>query len=768
MEVMVGMSMRAHSVRVINIEEEFAGGGGGGGSSSSMADLGLMSGNGGMKDAATVMAASSGNLREKFRREFEAFWSDPGAKRRPIATRDYIVRAVCPKLYGMHAVKLGLLLVLIGGASISTADDEGDTAEESGDNTNGQSEEVHIDCDSDEEAPVAFDIGGGNDDDNDDQKKKKNKSTNGGNHKSSNTSKGKTVKTRRRIQSHILLIGDPGTGKSQFLRFAAALSPRSVLTTGTGSSTAGLTCAAVRDSSAGSNGNEFSLEAGALALADRGVCCIDEFGCMSKEDRTSIHEAMEQQTISVAKAGIICKLNARVSMLGSFLCCFSVHYVGCTKTYTRLFSVLQATVVAVMNPNGGIYDETLSLEQNSRLGSALLSRFDLIFVMLDQADSGRDINIAHFLLQQSIIPGSGYDKKSPLEMETLFNDDNTNGHWGMEKLRSYIATIREKFHPIVSPEAAELLEKHYSLCRQQKNGESLITVRFLESLIRLSQAHARLMYRDTVLLDDAVAVILLMECTAAASSGPMHAGNTSSYDNQFDDISLAKNPIDSEFLPFDEVDAQFEKEKEFLLQRYQGNNNTQQFSDGTSPPNFRRMWEDSQSHQLSFPANGQHQQLRNDLRDQWGRQKLSQATSPHPYSQQNNSNSIRQAIGLMDPNQYTPAGPQPKSIYFSQQVPAGTAANNGFQQYERPMLSQPQQRFEPTRGNVRQEGGDFIRAEDQMRGHDQERGVSFGNTLSISQQIESFQANALDPNPTSLSQQRSISGKRRKKRRTAD
>ena len=93
-------------------------------------------------------------------------------------------------------------------------------------------------------------------------------------------------------------------------------------------------------------------------MADRGVCCIDEFGCMSKEDRTSIHEAMEQQTISVAKAGIICKLNAR------------------------------ATVVAVMNPNGGIYDEQLSLEQNSRLGSALLSRFDLIFVMLDQAECG--------------------------------------------------------------------------------------------------------------------------------------------------------------------------------------------------------------------------------------------------------------------------------------------------------------------------------------------------------------------------------------------
>ena len=419
--------------------------------------------------------------------------------------------------------------------------------------------------------------------------------------------------------------------------------------------------------------------------------------------------------------------------------------------------MLQATVVAVMNPHGGIYDETLSLEQNSRLGSALLSRFDLIFVMLDQADCGRDINIAHFLLQQSIIPGSAYDR--PLEMETIFNDDNTNGHWGMEKLRTYIATIREKFHPIVSPEAAELLEKHYSLCRQQKNGQSLITVRFLESLIRLSQAHARLMYRDTVLLEDAVAVILLMECTAAASS------NTSSYENQFefDEVLLAKNPIDSEFLPFDEVDSQFEKEKQLLLRRYQGNNNTQQFNDGTSPsPTFRRMWEDSQSQQLSFPANGQHRQGRNDLRDrdQWGRQKLSQATSPHPYSQ---NNSIRQAIGLMDPNQYTPAA-QPKSIYFSQHVPpADTAANNGFQQYDRRMLSQPQPRLESSR-DVRREGGDFLRAEEQMRGHGQEeRGVAFGkNTQSISQQIESFQANA------SMSQQKDSSGKRRKKRRTAD
>ena len=232
---------------------------------------------------------------------------------------------------------------------------------------------------------------------------------------------------------------------------------------------------------------------------------------------------------SVAKAGIICKLNAR------------------------------ATVVAVMNPTGGIYDETLGLEQNSRLGSALLSRFDLIFVMLDQAECGRDVNIAHFLLQQSIIPGSGYDR--PVEMEAQFNEDNTNGHWGMDKLRSYIATIREKFRPTLTPEASELLENHYALCRQQMNGQSLITVRFLESLIRLSQAHARLMYRDKVALDDAVAVILLMESTAAASTGGVFSGG-SGYGGNFDDILLAKNPIDTEFLPFDEADAQFQREKE--------------------------------------------------------------------------------------------------------------------------------------------------------------------------------------------------------------
>lgn len=750
LEIMVGISMRAHSVRVINVDEE---GGSSFAPSSTLADLGAMGGN-----RVGALASTSGNLREKFRREFDAFWSEEGAKRRPIATRDYILRAVCPKLYGMHAVKLGLLLVMIGGAAVT---DGGFPDVEDVDDvlpTNGgpkKSEE------SDEKAgPVAFDFGGGGNENNMNGYAKMQQSTKSNSKKQSKKSE-KAVRSKRRIQSHILLIGDPGTGKSQFLRFAAALSPRSVLTTGTGSSTAGLTCAAVRDSSAGSNGNEFSLEAGALALADKGVCCIDEFGCMSKEDRTSIHEAMEQQTISVAKAGIICKLNAR------------------------------ATVVAVMNPIGGIYDETQSLERNSRLGSALLSRFDLIFVMMDQAECTRDENIADFLLQQSIIPGSGYDR--PLEIENNFNDDNANGHWSMEKLRAYIATVRDKFHPTLTQEASQLLENHYSLCRQSKTEKSLpITVRFLESLIRLSQAHARLMYRDTVLVEDAAAVILLMECTATA------------YQNQIDfpsDDFIFKNPIDTAFPPYDSADSEFEQEIQLLFERYHnvspnevvnGYHEEDRFNGGYHEPSRResrfQSWDDVGQYgqqSQSYPC-AERNKYGSQQRDQWGRTMLSQAVSPKTTTvcqstvrkvmdtlanAPNNStpsssgcNSSQQSGGGMDPvNVRSQHTPRQEQVQIRNTQQSHGEYNEGLQHDTNTI-----QQYYGNGMSMTQQSGGFIR-EDNV--HQQ-----VGNNVDFSALSASGKSSSRPPYSSgSLSQKSASNGTSRsgereksKKRRTAD
>jgi len=285
-----------------------------------------------------------------------------------------------------------------------------------------------------------------------------------------------------------------------------------------GTTSAGLTCAAIRESS----GKEFTLEAGALVLADKGVAAIDEFNCISKDDRTSIHEALEQQTLSIAKAGIICKLNCR------------------------------ATVVAVCNPKGGIFDPDRSFMDNAGLSAPLLSRFDLIFKLIDTSDCVKDDNVATFLLNRAIA-GSGYEcsKKA---------SDESKECWSMDKLRAYIATVKSRFHPIVSDVAAQLLQKHYEYCRQLGDCVAIpVTVRYFESLIRLSQAHARLMFRDTVTLDDAVAVILLMECSVYSTS------ESNFRSNQY---FFYKDPMSTVFPDDDEADLGFLYEKFQLLSQY--------------------------------------------------------------------------------------------------------------------------------------------------------------------------------------------------------
>lgn len=389
-DISIGMSMHAHSIRVANGGDGAAGGGSSWDCIFDGSSRGDVDGpNGGDKDGNNKDGRSM--VREEIVREFRDYWNDDEVNiKKPIAARNFICRAVCPTLYGLSLVKLALLLVLIGGSRDSGAFEESSVPNEGVENSSSGQEAGELSseqkCDNVEGVGNGNDDNGGDESDTDmpvqfslDDDGKSNpslhqkesiaatneqKSTKGKNQRENSD----TVYTRRREQSHLLLVGDPGCGKSQFLRFATALCPRSVLASGSGTTSAGLTCAAVREDSS----KEWTLEAGALVLADRGVCAIDEFSCINPKDRTTIHEAMEQQTLSVAKAGIVCKLNCR------------------------------ATVIAVTNAKAGYYDHNKSFTTNVGIEPPLLSRFDLIFKLIDGSDASKDDNIATFLLNRAI------------------------------------------------------------------------------------------------------------------------------------------------------------------------------------------------------------------------------------------------------------------------------------------------------------------------------------------------------------------------------
>ncbi|RLN89209.1 hypothetical protein BBJ28_00011483 [Nothophytophthora sp. Chile5] len=316
---------------------------------------------------------------------------------------------------------------------------------------------------------------------------------------------------KTRGEPHMLLIGDPGTGKSQFLRFTAELSPRSVLTTGIGTTSAGLTCTAVKD------GGEWMLEAGALVLADRGVCCIDEFSSIRSNDRTSIHEAMEQQTLSVAKAGLVCKLNART------------------------------TIFAVTNPKGR-YDPAADVSVNTSIASPLLSRFDLILVLLDRMNPRWDQVVSSFILKQatgaetSIEEEAERDETEPsFDMLGSQHREDLQHHsqvlegagstgrpsssaedsllWSIPKLQAYICHVKTKFQPQLCRSAITILQRYYQLQRAA-DGRSAArtTIRLLESLTRLAQAHARLMCHAEVTVMDAVVAVFVMEVSKSTDN----------------------------------------------------------------------------------------------------------------------------------------------------------------------------------------------------------------------------------------------------------
>lgn len=302
--------------------------------------------------------------------------------------------------------------------------------------------------------------------------------------------------SRIRGESHLLIVGDPGTAKSQILRYAAKISPRSVLTTGIGTTSAGLTVTAVREAGTG----EWMLDAGALVLADGGVCCIDEFDGIKQHDRGAIHEAMEQQTLSVAKAGLVCTLDTR------------------------------ATVLAAVNPKGGkICTEIGGVSGNGEDGdgefgrdqlpitvgiaSPLLSRFDVVLTLLDQQNEDWDKQLSSFIL-------NGYE---------TFSNEGTEDIWSTERLRQYLYYIKTNLKPRLSAHAQTILSKYYTMERASvKRNAARTTVRLLEALVRLAQSHARLMFRETATALDAVFAIAAVEASAdthevVGGMGALHA-----------------------------------------------------------------------------------------------------------------------------------------------------------------------------------------------------------------------------------------------------
>ncbi|KAL1505170.1 hypothetical protein ABEB36_004792 [Hypothenemus hampei] len=263
---------------------------------------------------------------------------------------------------------------------------------------------------------------------------------------------------------NICLMGDPGVAKSQLLSFIDRLAPRSQYTTGRGSSGVGLTAAVMKDPFTG----EMMLEGGALVLADQGVCCIDEFDKMADADRTAIHEVMEQQTISIAKAGIMTSLNARVSIL------------------------------AAANPAYGRYNPKRTIEQNIQLPAALLSRFDLLWLIQDKADRDNDLRLAKHItfVHQNC-------KQPPTQNEAL----------PMSVMRKYIALCKLK-EPAIPEDLTEFIVNAYvELRREARNSNDMTftSARNLLGILRLSTALARLRLSNVVEKADVNEAIRLME-----------------------------------------------------------------------------------------------------------------------------------------------------------------------------------------------------------------------------------------------------------------
>jgi replicative DNA helicase Mcm len=263
----------------------------------------------------------------------------------------------------------------------------------------------------------------------------------------------------RRGDINVLLVGDPGTAKSEMLKFAAKIAPRGLYTSGRGSTAAGLTAAVIRDKS-----GIMMLEAGAVVLGDQGLVCIDEFDKIKPEDRSALHEVMEQQTCSVAKGGIVATLNARTSILSA------------------------------ANPMYGKYDPYKNITENVNLPVPLLTRFDLIFIVRDIPEKDKDNLIASHILE--IHKDAEHAAKPAIDID----------------LFSKYLSFAKGIEPALTTEATDIIRSYYMDMRKaESEGMITVTPRQLEGLVRLATARARLLLKDKVDSDDAKRAIYLVD-----------------------------------------------------------------------------------------------------------------------------------------------------------------------------------------------------------------------------------------------------------------
>ena len=278
----------------------------------------------------------------------------------------------------------------------------------------------------------------------------------------------------RRGDINVLLVGDPGTAKSEMLKFTAKIAPRGLYTSGRGSTAAGLTAAVIRDKS-----GIMMLEAGAVVLGDQGIVCIDEFDKIKPEDRSALHEVMEQQTCSVAKGGIVATLNARTSILSA------------------------------SNPIYGKYDPYKNITENVNLPVPLLTRFDLIFIVRDSPDKEKYNLVASHILE--IHRDTEKAARPAIDID-LFS--------------KYLAYAKQ-IEPALTPEAIDIVRSYYmDMRRIESEGMITVTPRQLEGLIRLASARARLLLKDMVNAEDAQRAIYLVDQMMRTAGVDVNTGKT--------------------------------------------------------------------------------------------------------------------------------------------------------------------------------------------------------------------------------------------------